>query len=293
MRKRHFLHLLTIIFAIAFAGCSKDSTEEGTYDYWTAGLVTMEVGDNTLFFVPAADGQGMMITFDRTQMTFERLVQMNGGTVTAEDGGTGIAGLLTYQGNVNIPAAVNGKPVTAIDQYAFSGNLHLLSVTIPNTVREIGPESFAQCAKLTTVVLPEGITEIKAGTFCGKSVSTIAIPNSVKTIGRFAFLKDTQLTNITFGADSQLQTIEASAFSGCTALTELTLPATVKSIGNQCFNGCSKLKTYHIKSMTPPVVSGSAAILSSAVIYIPAGSKDAYLNAEYWKTIDASKYIEE
>jgi len=287
------LHLLTIVFAIALAGCSKDSVEEGDYGSWTQGLVTVEVGDNTLFFMPAADGQGMMLTFDRTQMTFERLVQMNGGTVTAEDGGTGIAGLLTYQGDVNIPSSVSGKPVTAIDQYAFSGNLHLLSVTIPGTVREIGPESFAQCAKLTTVNLPEGITEIKAGTFCGKSVSTIAIPNSVKSIGRFAFLKNTQLTSITFGVDSQLQTIEASAFSGCTALTELTLPASVKAIGNQCFSSCSKLKTYHIKSATPPTVTGDAAILSSATIYIPSGSKNAYLNAEYWRTIDISKYIEE
>ena len=293
MRQKQLLYLLIAVFAMALAGCSKDSAEEGSYDYWTAGLVKVEVDDNTLFFVPAADGQGMMLTYDRTQMTFERLVQMNGGTVTTEDGGTNIAGLLTYQGDVNIPAAVSGKPVTAIDQYAFSGNLHLLSVTIPNTVKEIGPESFAQCAKLTIVNLPEGITEIKAGTFCGKSVSTIAVPNSVKKIGRFAFLKDTQLTSITFGADSQLETIDASAFSGCTALTELTLPATVKSIGKQCFNGCSKLKTYHLLSATPPVVDGDAAILSSATIYIPVGSKNDYLNADYWNTLDITKFVEE
>lgn len=293
MRQKQLFFLFFTIFAIALTGCSKDAAEEGTYDYWTSGLVTIVVDDNTLFFVPAADGQGMMLTYDRTQMTYERLVQMNGGTVTAEEGGTGIAGLLTYQGDVNIPSQVNGKPVTAIDQYAFSGNLHLLSVTIPSSVKEIGPESFAQCAKLTTVNIPEGVTEIKAGTFCGKSVSTIAVPNSVKTIGRFAFLKNTQLTSVTFGAGSQLETIAASAFSGCTALTELTLPATVTLLDNQCFNGCSKLKTYHLKSPTPPRVNGTAAILSSATIYIPAGSRDTYLNAEYWSTIDSSKYIEE
>ena len=278
---------------MAFAGCSKDSVEEGTYDYWTAGLVTVEVDDNTLFFVPAADGQGMMLTFDRTQMTYERLVQMNGGTVTAEEGGTGVAGLLTYQGDVNIPASVSGKPVTAIDQYAFSGNLHLLSVTIPSTVKEIGPESFAQCAKLTTVTLPEGITEIKPGTFCGESVSEITIPKSVKTLGRFAFLKNTQLTSVTFADDSQLETIAASAFSGCSALTSIILPATVKTIGAYGFKGCSRLLTYHLKSATPPVVTGDLSIASKAKIYIPAGSLEAYQRADYWKDLDSSKFVEE
>ena len=293
MRIKQTLYLLATLLAMVISGCSKDSAEEGTYEHWTAGLVTIEVDDNFLYFVPAADGQGMMLTYDRTQMTFERLVQMNGGVVDEDEGGTGMQGLLTYQGQVVIPSQVEGTPVTAIDQYAFSGNSQLLSVIIPESVTEIGPESFAQCPKLVTVTLPENITEIKAGTFCGKSVQTIAIPDNVKQIGRFAFLKNTQLTSISFGADSQLETLDASAFSGCTALTELTLPASVKSIGNQCFNGCSKLKTYHLKSTTPPAVTGSAAILSSATIYIPVGSKNDYLNAEYWNTLDITKFVEE
>ena len=291
--RQKLLYLFVTVFAMVLSGCSKDSVEEGSYDQWTAGLVKIEVDDNYLYFVPAADGQGMMLTFDRTQMTFERLVQMNGGVVDEDDGGTGMKGLLTYQGSVTIPSQVNGKAVTAIDQYAFSGNAELTSVYVPDGVTEIGPEAFGQCPKLTTVTLPETITEIKAGTFCGKSVTTLIVPKSVKTIAHMAFLKNTQLTMLTFRAGSELETIGASAFSGCTALTELTLPASVTTLENLCFSGCSKLKTYHLQSATPPAVVGDAAISSSATIYIPSGSKNAYLNAEYWNTIDISKYIEE
>ena len=294
MRQRQLLCLIsTTILVMALLGCSKDSVEEGNYDTWTAGLVTAEVDDNLLYFVPANDGQGMMLTFDRTQMTFERMVQMSGGSVPEQDGGTGEAGLLTYQGNVIIPRTVNGKSVTAIDQYAFSGNAELLSVTVPDCVTEIGPESFGACPKLTTVTLPDTITAIQKGTFCGKSVQTLSVPNSVRTIGRMAFLKNTRLEEITFCADSQLETIETSAFSGCTSLISIVLPATLTTLGNLSFSGCSKLKTIHLQSATPPNVSGSAGFVSSATIYIPAGSLEAYLKAEYWNTINSENYKEE
>lgn len=316
MRQRFLTSLLTPLLVMALTGCGKDAAEEGSYDAWTDGLVTVAVGDNLLYFVPTADRQGMMLTYDRTKMTFERLVQMNGGTVGEEEGGTGEQGLVTYQGVVNIPTTVNGKSVKAIDQYAFSGNYNLTSVVVPNSVTEIGPESFAQCPNLTSVSLPQTISTIKAGTFCGKSVPTITIPKSVKTLGRFAFLKNTLLTTVTFETGSQLEAIEASAFSGCTALPditlpdgiktlgayafngctaikELTIPASVTTIDDQCFKGCSRLKTIHMQSATPPTVKGSAAFLSSAVIYVPAGSLTAYQQADYWNTISSENYKEE
>lgn len=312
-------NLLTSALAVTaflLVGCNGDSVEEGSYDTWTQGLVTQQTGDNTLYFVPSADGNGMMLTFDRTDMSYERLVQMAGGSLSTTEGGTDIQGLHVYTGDVDIPESVNGKTVTSIDQYAFAGNVELTSVTIPSSINEIGTEAFAQCQSLTEITLPEGITEIKAGTFCGKSVTKITIPNSVTTIGHMAFLKNTQLAEIDIDADnSHLQSIGASAFSGCTAMTSFTMPVSVTTIGayafngctrltaltveanvnemgDQCFKGCSRLKTIHMKSAVPPTVSGTTlSISSSAKVYIPTGSLEAYKNAEYWKTI--TKYVEE
>lgn len=305
-----------LIATALFAGCNNDSVEEGSYADWTKGLVTQKVGDNTLYFVPSKDGNGMMLTFDRTDMSYERLVQMAGGSLSATEGGSGIKGLHIYVGDIEIPASVNGVPVTAIDQYAFSGNIELTSVTIPASVREIGAEAFAQCENLASVVIPEGVTEIKAGTFCGKSAVSVTIPNSVKTISHMAFLKNTRLTTINFDlANSQLQQIEASAFSGCTALKTFAMPVSVEKIGTYafrncsqlnnliiesrvsqmdslCFNGCSRLTSIHMKPTTPPIVAGSTLSISSkATIYVPKGSLSAYKEANYWSNM--SKYKEE
>ncbi len=313
MRQRQLLCLLTAILAMALAGCSKDSTEEGNYDIWTDGLVMIEVGDNYLYFVPTTDRKGMMLTYDRTDMSYERWVQMSGGSVAPDEGGSGQQGLLTYQGDVVIPEMVKGMPVTAIDQYAFSGNLQLTSVTIPESVTDIGAESFAVCPNLTSLTIPTGVTEIKAGTFCGKSVAEASIPNSVTKIGHFAFLKNTQLTVVDIDPDnSMLEEIGPSAFSGCTSLADFDMPGRVKvigdmafqncttlqsitlgeqltSIGQKVFNGCKKLTSIYMMSSVPPTASD--VISTTATIYIPKGSLAAYQQAPYWSEI--TKYVEE
>ena len=313
MRQRQLLCLLITTLAMALTGCSKDSVEEGNYDIWTDGMVMMEVGDNYLYFVPTADGKGMMLTYDRTDLTYERWVQMSGGSVDVDEGGSGQKGLLTYQGAIEIPRQVNGLPVTAIDQYAFSGNLQLTSVVIPESVTDIGPESFAVCSSLTRLTLPDGVTEIKAGTFCGRSVTEVNIPDKVRKIGHFAFLKNTQLTTAHIDPDhSELEEIGKSAFSGCTALADFDMPRQVKElgdmafqnctalqsitlgeglsvIGEKVFNGCKKLKSIYMMSSVPPTASD--VISTSATIYIPKGSLAAYQQAPYWSEI--TNYVEE
>ena len=314
MRQRQLLYLLTIILATTLTtGCGKDSVEEGSYDIWTDGLVITEAGDNSLFFVPTADAAGMMLTYDRTDLSYERLVQMVGGAVDTEDGGSGQKGLLTYQGAVVIPVQVKGMPVTAIDQYAFSGNLYLESVTIPESVTDIGPEAFAVCPSLTTLALPSGITEIKAGTFCGRSVSELYVPDNVRRIAHFAFLKNVLLTTIQFDTDrSQLEYIGASAFSGCTALTDFEMPEQVRELGDMAFNGCTALRTVtlgsKLQTIGKSVFSGCSKLTSiymlnsvpptagdvistKATIYIPKGSLEAYQQAPYWSEI--TNYVEE
>ncbi|MBO4660833.1 MAG: leucine-rich repeat domain-containing protein [Prevotella sp.] len=272
MRQRQLLYLLTAIFAIALTGCSNDAVEEGSYDEWTKGMVIVEAGENYLYFVPTSDGQGMMLTYDRTNMSFEQLVRMMGGSVEAAEGGSEIKGLLTYQGDIVIPSVVNGKPVTAIDQYAFAGNVELTSVIIPESVTDIGQESFGQCPKLNSLTLPSGVKEIKAGTFCGNSVTEIFIPDGLKTIHHFAFLKNTRLKTVHINPDnSQLEEIGKSAFYGCSELTDFDMPESVKKVGEEVFYGCSKLPTMTVPSNWTVIPMGIYGGLSSLTdIVIPA-----------------------
>lgn len=103
-------------------------------------------------------------------------------------GGTGYENL----DNVVIPDSVtfNNKKyvVTGIDQLAFSCCTNITSVTIPNTVTEIGGRAFYFCSSLSSITIPNSVVSIGSGAFQGCSgLTTITIPNSVVSIGSGAF----------------------------------------------------------------------------------------------------------
>ena len=73
------------------------------------------------------------------------------------------------------------------------------------------------------------------------NLTSVYIPNSVKTIGNSAFQACSSLTSITI--PDSVSTIAASAFKGCSSLTSITIPNSVTTIGNSAFEGCSSLKS--------------------------------------------------
>ena len=121
-------------------------------------------------------------------------------------------------------------------------------MTIP-TLITIGEEMFYQ-SKLKTVVIPANATTIGNSAFeqCASLIS-IDIPANVETIGTAVFWGCSSLTTVTFEKGSQLKTIGGGsssyygAFSYCTALTSIEIPASVETIGASAFKGCSKLAT--------------------------------------------------
>ena len=114
---------------------------------------------------------------------------------------------------LNIPATINGKPVTSIKFNAFLNCVCLTRVTIPESVTEIGAGAFIGCG-LTSIVIPKSITCIPYGVFvCCIHLVDVTIPESVTEIGE-------------------------DAFKGCTAIASLTIPKSVSVIGDNAFLGC-------------------------------------------------------
>ena len=65
--------------------------------------------------------------------------------------------------------------------------------------------------------------------FCAcPSIRSFCVPKSVRTIKKEAFCGCKQLSNVTFEEGSQLASVESNAFSGCTALKQIALPADAK-----------------------------------------------------------------
>lgn len=117
--------------------------------------------------------------------------------------------------------------VTTIDNFAFAYANNLTSVTVADSVSSLGDYTFSECAKLEAVKLGSGLTAIGASTFdkC-VALKSIVIPEGVTSIG---YVSD--------GIE------QGGSFAGCTALTEITLPSTLKNIYAKSFSECTSLKT--------------------------------------------------
>ena len=155
--------------------------------------------------------------------------------------------------NVEIPASIDGLPVTSIGDWAFSGCIGLTSITIPDSVTSIDWCAFSGCTGLTEITIPDSVTSIGYAAFghCTGLTSINADINSnhYSSIDGVLFSKDKScLISYPIGKSSKKYTIPDSvtsigqvAFGDCTGLTEITIPDSVTSISGSAFWGCTGL----------------------------------------------------
>ena len=212
-----------------------------------------------------------------------------------------------------------GDSVTTIGSLVFSECWSLTSVTIPDSVISIGDCAFSGCSNLTEFngkfatedgrclivdgvlnsfaigsdateyTIPDSVTTIGGYAFyyCSNLIS-ITIPDSVTTIGYLAFCNCDNLTSVTI--PDSVNTIEVDAFHNCRSLTSITIPASVTSIGGNAFGECRSLTSVYCKAITPPTaytahyIDWYAFYLNAPdrKIYVPMESVEAYKSADGW-----------
>lgn len=98
------------------------------------------------------------------------------------------------------------------------------------------------------VIIPEGITYIGTNAFTGfYGITSITIPNSLTTIGDFAFIS-LNIKNVVLG--NGVKRIGKKAFFDCIRLTQINIPNSVTNIGEEAFFNCSRLEKITIPSAT-------------------------------------------
>ena len=160
--------------------------------------------------------------------------------------------LVGYNGtdtDVIVPEKVNGQTITAINLFAFRSNQNINSIILPDSITDIGEESFAWCTNLKKVVLPKNLTQINVGLFrkC-TSLETIELPKTVTFIDAEAFEGCSSLKEITI--PDGVEEIYDDTFDNCTALTKINLPASVTAIASGAFGSCTSLESINLDNIS-------------------------------------------
>lgn len=135
--------------------------------------------------------------------------------------------------SVVIPKRINKHPVTCIGKEAFRSE-YFKSITIPNTVIEIGNDAFYYCKSLASITIPDSVTKIGNDAFAGcKSLNDVIIPNGVTEIRACTFSNCIRLSTVTI--PDSVKKIGSLAFSGCISLNNVTIPDSVEYIDPTAF----------------------------------------------------------
>jgi len=148
----------------------------------------------------------------------------------------------SYWGNdkiILIPGSVQHDfktySVVAIDTMAFWW-IKAETVIIPEGVTEIRNNAFASSDYLKNIYIPSTVTSIGDAAFRNcPALESITIPSTVQTLGHSLFEDDENLVSVTL--PDNMKEIPADMFYGCKSLKSIDMPATVEVIGDYAFSG--------------------------------------------------------
>jgi len=205
-----------------------------------------------------------------------------------------------------------GSQLDTIGEYAFEGCSSLSTIAFPASLKVIKKYAFYNCSGLTSITLGAELDSVGNFAFYGcnalttvqwnspnlkytnnggqylfannTSIQSVTFGSTVEVVPYGAFRNCTGLTTVSFADGSQLDTIGEIAFEGCSSLSTIALPASLKVIKEYAFYGCSNLTSITSNAQVPPTMGTDvwAEVPTTAVVTVPCGTLSVYRNDTDW-----------
>ena len=155
-----------------------------------------------------------------------------------------------FSGRSSLRSITIPDGVTSIGDDAFRDCSSLTSIVLPDSVISIGDDAFAGCSSLTSITIPNSVRSIEDNALSGCSSLTSIIVESSNMIydsrDNCNALIHTDTNTLIAGCQNTIipnsvTSIGKYAFYGCSSLTSITIPESVTNIGYGAFDYCSSL----------------------------------------------------
>ena len=315
MFKQRCFRLLLLASAIA------TSLSAAAYDFESAGIYYNITGDNTVEVTYSDRDNNTYsgsvsipetVTNNGTEYSVTKIgsCAFQGSAVTSVSMPECIISIdyNAFKGCQNLESVTLPESLTTLGSYAFYSCKLLKTIKIPSGVTAIPSSCFYECSSLESVAIPEGVTTIGSEAFQSCNLNALTLPESLEKIGIYAFSGNQSLKSVNIPA--KVKTIESDAFHNCgltdlviqegvqtidnyafesNSLQNLTLPSTIKSIGNGAFRYNNNLQSIICNAVMPPALGDNAFNIEiTSSIKVPMASIAAYRKAYGWK--DFSNY---
>ena len=190
----------------------------------------------------------------------------------------------------------NGNPLDNGADLYLNGDL-VNELIIPSDITEIKSYTFIGCDSLTDVTISDNVTSIGEQAFYDCK-NLVAFHGKYASNDNLSLIVNNVLRNFAMACGASEYTIPDGvtaigddAFEGCSKLSHVTIPSSVTLIGKRSFCNCDGLTNVYCKAITPPVLGDnnvfcySSGQLLRCKIYVPIESVSEYRMANKWNNL--------